>query len=604
MKAIQNIELSDDQKSEAVWTQVIGHWHDGSVVNFKLWTDVAIYYGFLYVVSVVGILTHHNDRLHRFMHIRYNDATTCILEGACLGGVFGLGLGLTIGYTESTAMLGLAIGLPVGLVLGGLRGAWGGWKGTSMGELGVLTLFLVLVCLWIHFWQSMHLYEYTKAKTMSTTELWARTLGQLASLFIALLSLPTPRSSVWSMLFGVSWEVGIRFHRVLGYLTLVTSLLHQVLWWVTYAKESDPACSGQAPQWPHDIFAVPLCYHKDDWGVPAMIFVWFFMLVGMGIFAHEYFRRNHFELFYYVHHLYMVIYIAVLLHAPSLWYYLLGGLSLWILDRVVRFKRGCRQVQVACMEYRAPGVTRLQLQFGKAGFRYEAGQYCFLNVPEISATQWHPFSITSCPTDSPDTIEFNIKDMGEGTFTSELGAIALQGLVEGLTVSVDGPYGTPPENCRYSRIVCVAGGIGITPSHSLYRGLLRRDGFEASRQQLHLVWVCQNLEMLAAVPTVEATLAEVHERGFHTLDRRSASFSLILTRHQADAEASRTTTRIGLPFEPIPSARIDLQKEIRGELSLAGEEGGPGRTLVWACGPAGLVAKAQEAAVELGADFH
>ena len=93
-------------------------------------------------------------------------------------------------------------------------------------------------------------------------------------------------------------------------------------------------------------------------------------------------------------------------------------------------------------------------------------------------------------------------------------------------------------------------------------------------------------------------------QGFNTLDRQSASFSLILTRHQADAEASRTTTRGGLPFEPIPSARIDLQKEIRGELSLAGEEGGPGRTLVWACGPAGLVAKAQEAAVELGADFH
>ena len=47
------------------------------------------------------------------------------------------------------------------------------------------------------------------------------------------------------------------------------------------------------------------------------------------------------------------------------------------------------------------GVTELQVEkprlfrkgFGQASGR--AGQFCFLNVPELSCYEWHPFSLTS-----------------------------------------------------------------------------------------------------------------------------------------------------------------------------------------------------------------
>ena len=48
IKGIQNIELSAAQANEAVVTLVLGYWYDGGVINFKLWTDVATYYGFIY----------------------------------------------------------------------------------------------------------------------------------------------------------------------------------------------------------------------------------------------------------------------------------------------------------------------------------------------------------------------------------------------------------------------------------------------------------------------------------------------------------------------------------------------------------------------------
>ena len=46
----------------------------------------------------------------------------------------------------------------------------------------------------------------------------------------------------------------------------------------------------------------------------------------------------------------------------------------------------------------------------------------FLNVPSISVLEWHPFTIASAPHDSKST--FHIRDMGPGSFTGRLHALA------------------------------------------------------------------------------------------------------------------------------------------------------------------------------------
>ena len=51
--------------------------------------------------------------------------------------------------------------------------------------------------------------------------------------------------------------------------------------------------------------------------------------------------------------------------------------------------------------------------FKPAGTVIQPGQYMFLNLPNFSKTQWHPFSIASGCFD--DTINFIIKDSGDFT---------------------------------------------------------------------------------------------------------------------------------------------------------------------------------------------
>lgn len=108
----------------------------------------------------------------------------------------------------------------------------------------------------------------------------------------------------------------------------------------------------------------------------------------------------------------------------------------------------------------------MEIQFRKPSLRYKPGQWLYLNVPSVSRTQWHPFTITSCPFD--DYISVHVRQVGD--FTRALGdalgagssqsklydgldpfgmyEIALQNGQTMPKLRIDGPYGAPAEDVR------------------------------------------------------------------------------------------------------------------------------------------------------------
>lgn len=46
-------------------------------------------------------------------------------------------------------------------------------------------------------------------------------------------------------------------------------------------------------------------------------------------------------------------------------------------------------------------------------FEYSAGMYGFINIPELSAFEWHPFTFTSSPGD--EYLGFHIRAAGDWT---------------------------------------------------------------------------------------------------------------------------------------------------------------------------------------------
>lgn len=46
-------------------------------------------------------------------------------------------------------------------------------------------------------------------------------------------------------------------------------------------------------------------------------------------------------------------------------------------------------------------------------FQYTAGMYAFINIPQLSQFEWHPFTLTSSPGDS--YLSFHIRAAGDWT---------------------------------------------------------------------------------------------------------------------------------------------------------------------------------------------
>jgi len=106
---------------------------------------------------------------------------------------------------------------------------------------------------------------------------------------------------------------------------------------------------------------------------------------------------------------------------------------------------------------------------GRLGFA--AGQFVWLTLGRSPfSINEHPFSIASCPSESPD-ISFLIKESGD--FTSRIGEIQ-----PGVQAYLDGPHGNCTLAGRYGTGIClIAGGAGIAPALSIIRQL------HASRDQ-------------------------------------------------------------------------------------------------------------------------
>jgi NADPH oxidase len=123
-----------------------------------------------------------------------------------------------------------------------------------------------------------------------------------------------------------------------------------------------------------------------------------------------------------------------------------------------------------------------------------------VNVPAISIWEWHPFSLCSSPLDA--SAQMCIKNMGPGTFTSKLHALAKRCNDSGssFVLNVDGPYGPHLDPRNYAGMLLLAGGIGITPMHSTFRmlsQLARQNELPDTLKSVRLVWIARSEDLFS-----------------------------------------------------------------------------------------------------------
>ena len=169
----------------------------------------------------------------------------------------------------------------------------------------------------------------------------------------------------------------------------------------------------------------------------------------------------------------------------------------------------------------------MELRIVKPSFKYTAGQWLFIQVPEVSSFQWHPFTITSAPEDP--YVSVHIRQVGDWTHAlgERLGAgpsvvaamtkAAMKGSEKDdddmlgnrgnfveldsnsanslPAVRIDGPYGAPAEDVFNSEVAILIGaGIGVTPFASILKHIWYRQkkGTLGSLRRVEFFWVCRD----------------------------------------------------------------------------------------------------------------
>ncbi|GJJ70372.1 ferric-chelate reductase [Entomortierella parvispora] len=274
-------------------------------------------------------------------------------------------------------------------------------------------------------------------------------------------------------------------------------------------------------------------YHFQTWaGVTG-----YGMLLLLGIMyttAHSRIRQRKYELFWYTHHLALVVMVLFSFHGYGCfvktnegqcrgyrsWRYVVLVSLIYLVERVLRAYEGHPSIALSSAIAHPGGA--IELNFKHPSMHYRPGQHVYLNIPRLSKHEWHPFTITSSPIEP--YISLDIRQ--DGDWTGNLGRLFGHGpetprleeprkvLDRSLLplIKIDGPYGGPKEDVlTYDHAVLIGTGNGITTFSGILRHIwFRHQETQSSRlQTLDLYWISRDankLDWFQALFSMEKTL--------------------------------------------------------------------------------------------------
>ncbi len=350
----------------------------------------------------------------------------------------------------------------------------------------------------------------------------------------------------------IPMDDNILFHKVIAMLILASGMLHIMSHYMNYWQIAIDGGAGGIVS----ILALAL----GSWhGITGHAI--FFLMLAMFFTAGEKCRRGRcctkcggkklcgFNLFWAVHKMWIPALGILILHGRVFWIYGMWPILLMIVERAIRAGRARHRMRV--MEVKSLPGDVMSIRFKSCSddgmddeghpFRYQAGQYLYLNCPEISRKQWHPFTISSAPEDpyvsvhirarkdmdwcwalrqklnpkDQDVVTFskrvlrnsrppppppkgkrkskNTKNAGgrkqgdrtavmpvQQAWSAESWDSQVNAGDDTVVLRVDGPYGSAAQEVfDFKSLILVGAGIGVTPFASIIRSLVLRQQMAA-----------------------------------------------------------------------------------------------------------------------------
>ena len=138
---------------------------------------------------------------------------------------------------------------------------------------------------------------------------------------------------------------------------------------------------------------------------------WFALLVVF-LTSIERLRRKKYHVFYALHFSFVFFYLFAALHSRAFRFYAWVACGIYGFDKLQRIAKGVlSKTRVERIDVVASGQI-LRLSIPKPWWsKPQLGQYVFLNFPEISRWEWHPYTLASSPLET--NFEVDVKKLGE-----------------------------------------------------------------------------------------------------------------------------------------------------------------------------------------------
>eukprot|EP00644_Phytophthora_capsici_P006432 jgi/Phyca11/127117/e_gw1.66.62.1 len=336
----------------------------------------------------------------------------------------------------------------------------------------------------------------TDAGTLNTSKYWniiGISSAYLCIYNMAFLLLPVTRNSGWMEFFNISYVNGVKFHRWIGFMTVITAVVHMLGYWVYWVRLG----TWQVNQLP----CTNCDFAQDNSG--GGYYAWFnffgfistLALVLIIPTSFPIIRRKAYEWFYISHWVLfgIAVLFAILHWAQIIWWILPSG-CVWFVSRAASSWNAMTPVSVKefsvighgddelvkiVVKRAAPGTSP-----ASSSYDYKVGNFLYLNVPQISKLEWHALTIASSPKTSPTDVTLLVKPLGD--WSKNLLQYAKDCNHDNMTplMYMDGFYGASLELYEdYPTVCLVGGGIGVTPVLAILDDLaakLSSNGLETS----------------------------------------------------------------------------------------------------------------------------
>ncbi|KAJ7241502.1 NADPH oxidase [Mycena haematopus] len=394
-------------------------------------------------------------------------------------------------------------------------------------------------------WHSQQTNQKLAALNLLKFSVWvSRGAGLVLAFDGALILIPLLRNVIRVVRPKLAWlfpaDENLWFHRQVAYSMAFWSMVHTTGHYINFINVERAQVRKE--------YALQIHYTQAG-GVTGHFMLLIMLL--MYTTAQAKMRHQCFEAFWYTHHLAFFFMIGLYTHATGCfvrdtvdpayiktfpfytskhclgylsWRYTIWPGILYFAERVYREYRGRRATRLSRVLIHPSGAMELRIE--KPSFKYTSGQWLFLQVPELSRWQWHPFTITSAPDDP--YVSIHVRQVGDFTYAlgERLGAgpavvaamtkaamtgsekdekvagfrgdfVELDASSAGAmpVVRIDGPYGAPAEDVFDVEVaVLIGAGIGVTPFASILKDIWykQRKGNLGTLRRVEFFWVCRD----------------------------------------------------------------------------------------------------------------